>query len=749
MIAWFAINNRWSVRKMERVMKGIIKKKRKEKEGKRDDISKSRRKFLKIAGSLSLLLGASTACEEEEYDLPHNKPPVPGSQNWYIGQEKFIKSACGQCNVNCGIIVRVVEGRAVKIKGNPASSPNMGVLGPKGNSGVFVLYDPDRIRSPLIRVGKKGKKQWREVGWDEAISYVSKKLLELKKNGDADKVAVLCGKPKGFIRDLFELFAYGYGTSNFYDFHSKSYSPTPLLIAMEEATGVFDLPGYDAENTQYILSLGAAIFESTCHGIYLAKSSHYLKYGRPTIRAKIVQVEPFLSQTGREVDEWIRIKPGRYDVFALGIANVLISEGMYDKKFVEENAEGFDKFSEIAKEFPPQRVEKEAGVPAKDLTRIARELWNSRPAIVIVDERSFSTTNDLSIACASLSLNALLGSINSRGGVIVKHIPEFSEWKVKYEKPGNPVDFSDLPNSDISVVLLYYMNPAYSEPDTTRWRKFLEKTFVISFSPFMDESTAYADVILPDHTYLERFEDAPSYSSTKYFSLGIRQPAVEPLYNTRNSGDTIIELGRKLGLNFYWNDFKEAVEERLKGVVQIDKLIERGYWDFKEGEEFENSRFKTPSGKFNFCWKHIGVSQPNWVGEGNIYFLPYKSITYAEGSGANIPYLQELSARMKGLPGYKSYETFLEISPELAEKLGVKNGDEVFVAFSNRKVKFPVIIVEGIQVDIVLVEMGKGHTEFGRFARGKGINPRDLLPPVKGLSGTLKHWILKVKVEKA
>lgn len=735
---------------MEKVMKKIIKK-RKEKEGERDDILKSRRKFLKVAGSLSLLLGTSIACEEEEYDLPHNKPPVPGSQNWYIGQEKFIKSACGQCNVNCGIIVRVVEGRAVKIKGNPASSPNMGVLGPKGNSGVFVLYDPDRIRYPLIRVGKKGKKQWKEVGWDEAISYVSKKLLELKKNGDADKVAVLCGKPKGFIRDLFELFSYAYGTPNFYDFHSKSYSPTPLLIAMEEATGVFDLPGYDAENTQYILSLGAAIFESTCHGIYLARSSHYLKYGRPTIRAKIVQVEPFLSQTGREVDEWIRIKPGRYDVFALGIANILISEGMYDKKFVEENTEGFDKFSEIAKEFPPQRVERETGVPAKVIIRIAKELWNSRPAIVIADERSFSTTNDLSIACASLSLNALLGSINSRGGVIVKDTPEFSEWKVKYEKPGNPVDFSDLPNSDISAVLLYYMNPAYSEPDTARWRKFLEKAFVISFSPFMDESTAYADVILPDHTYLERFEDAPSYSSTKYFSLGIRQPVVEPLYNTRNSGDVIIELGKKLGLNFYWDDFKQAVEERLKGVVKIDELMEKGWWEFRnrnESAEKEHKNFRTPSGKFNFCWRHLPPPPPQWVGDGEIYLLPYKSINYAEGSGANIPYLQELSARMKNVPGYRRAETFLEISPSLAEKLGVKNGDEALLTLRGKKIKLPVIVVDGIPKDIALIEMGKGHSEFGRFAKGKGINPRDFLPVLKSQSGKPGYWILKVRVER-
>jgi len=705
-------------------------------------IDPRKREFFRAVGGISVL-SLLTSCETHIYSLPEEKPPVPGAEKWYEGEEKYIRSTCGQCPVNCGTIVRVVEGRAVKIIGNPLSTPNRGVLGPKGNTGLMVLYDPDRIKNPLKRSGKRGEGKWEKISWKEAIGIVAEKLKEKIEKGESHKIAVLCGRPNGFTKELFERFAIVMGTPNFYDFLEKSYSPRPILEAMKEAFGIWDLPGFDAERTRYILSLGSAMFESTCHGIHFSRASYQIKYGQPTSRAKIVQVEPFLSATASQADEWITIKPGKYDVFALGIANVLISEGMYDKNFVEKKTEGFASFREIAKQYTPERVERETGVPARDVVRIAREMWNSRPAISIVDERSTSTTNGLTIACLSLALNVLLGSINSPGGLVLRPPIDFSPWKkIEKKNKNNKIPFADLPDSNVDTFIIYYMNPVYSEPAGQRWSRILEKAeFVVSFSPFEDETTLFADIVLPDHTYLERYEDAQSFSSMTYAGFGIRKPVVEPLYETQNTGDTIIQVAKKMGFEneFYWENFEEAVKERLKNF-DIDEIEKKGWWEDPEKKwaEFE---------KFRFC-HHLPPREPEWKGEG-FYLIPYKSITYAEGSGANIPYLMELSARMKMLPAYMSYETFIEISPELAQELGLVRFENVYVVSEIGKIKAKVLVREGIPKDIVLIELGKGHKAFGKFAKGKGSNPREIIVPVKSMSGNLSLFSTRVKIEKA
>lgn len=692
---------------------------------------------IKLAPILSLIPGCSS-CEEEIYSLSSEKPYVPGAERWHEGEEKYLKSACGQCQVSCGIIVRVVEGRAVRVMGNPKSSPNRGIVGPKGLTSIFALYDPDRIKSPLIN---RGKGIWEEISYSDAINIISEKLKEKLK--EPNKIAILCGRQKGFIKEIFERFAQVIGTPNFYDYSEKSFSTRAILYAMRESFGVFDLPGFDLENTRYILSVGSAIFETTCHGLMLSRSSYKIKYGVPTQRAKILHVDHFYSHTASQADEFIQVKFGKYHIFLLGIAHQLIKEGKYDKDFVREKTQGFDDFADFVKDFAPQRVEEETGVLSKDIVRISRELWYSRPSVVIVDERSTLFTNGLLISSLSLSINALLGNINKPGGLFLVRDISFAPWKqINSNIKGNKIDFSQLPDSDVDTLLIYYFNPVYSEVENSRWRKFIEKAdFVVSFSPFMDETSYLADIIIPDHTPLERFEDAQSLSSIPYAGFGLRKPVVTPLFNTKNAGDVIIDIGKKLGFEdeFYFDNFEKAVRERLKNF-DLDLLEKDGWWEDpeKKGKDFNKFKFTDPK----------MFEEPKWVGEGDLYLFPYKSISYAEGSGANIPFLMELSARLKGVPAYMAYETFCEISSSLAEKLKLRNFEDVYISNEKGKIKAKVLIRDGIPDDVVLVELGKGHTEFGRFAKGKGSNPRDIIPLVKSQAGNAALYVARVKIEK-
>jgi anaerobic selenocysteine-containing dehydrogenase len=800
----------------------------------------TRREFLKTVGKGAAIAGALNlaGCVEKEDPYALRKPPVPGEKGWYLGQEKWVMSSCAQCPAGCGIRVRIVKGRAIKIEGNPASPINRGRVGLKGQAGLQVLYNPDRIRHPLKRTGPRGSNKWKEISWNEAIAEVAKTLKKLRDEGKSHQLAVLCGRQRGFMVELWKRFCQVFGTLNFFDHISTSVGATQQ--AMNLMMGVDDLPGYDWENTSYVLNLGAALSESSYQGIFFKRLSAVMKRGHPGRRAKIVHVEPTYTLTTHHADEWIPIQPGTYDALALGIAHVLVKEGLYDKAFVESHSFGFYGWKDsmghhqkglrdILEDYPPGKVSAITDIPEKDIIRLAREMAKYRPALAIVDSRSTSTSNGLEIARAAMMLNALLGSVDRQGGVLVQRRPPLQLWQNpeldKIAQKGNSqsrIDSNGLeqfPFSSsvveaipehifkekpypIQVMFLYYSNPLFSRLNPERYRKAFEKIpSIISFSPFMDESSFYADIILPDHTYLERWEDAIPTPTVGYPVFGIRKPVVEPLYNTRNTGDVLIELSRSLdGIfksNFPWQNFKEALEERISGLfkakkgsivtndkdVFLESLYTIGHWE-NPPYRFEQygKIFKTPSGKFEFYSQKIKIvieqssahskksisellqgwgqpesmnvvclphaEAPQWEGDHlqyPLYLIPYKPITYAEGSGANLPWLQELGDVLKGT----RWDSCVEINPDTARKHGISDGDFVSVESPIGQIKTCAKIFAGIPPDAVMIVLGQGHTQMGRYASGRGVNPREILvAKVNPFSGIASLCGTKVKIVK-
>ncbi|MBI4245347.1 MAG: molybdopterin-dependent oxidoreductase [Planctomycetes bacterium] len=723
----------------------------------------TRRDFLKAAGATACGLSL-TSCGESGDPYSIKKPPVSGDKGLYKGYEKWVASSCAMCPAGCGIKVRTVEGRAVKIEGNNECSLNKGGLGPKGQSGLQVLYDPDRIRNPLKRSGPRGSGKWQEISWDEGISEISKVLKKLRDNNKAHQLAVMCGHSKGSIVELWRRFCQTFGTPNFLD--TTLTSEGSIKQAMFSAMGINDLPAYDSANASYILSLGAGLFDSTCHGIHFIRTISMAKRGQPGRRAKIVHAGATYSLTAIQSDEWIPVKPGTYDALALGIAYVLIKEELYDKKFIESSTYAFDKLSERIKKYTPENVEATTGVPPKDIVRIAHEMANYRPAIAIVDTNSTLTSNGLEIARSAIILNALLGSIDRPGGLLIQRDPPLLPWlepaldefaqKTTSEQITNNVEL--LPENIIKgkpypldALLLYYSNPLYARINPGRFHRAFEKIpLIVSFSPFMDESSFQSDIILPDHTYLERWEDVIPAPSVGHPLFGIRQPVVTPLYNTKHTGDVIIELAKSLGdtiqTAFPWNDFKEALLYRISGIYKtksgsivkedeeefLSSLFKNGYWESSE-YKFEQwaDIFKTSSGKFEFYSQNTAEQfsdtlEPKWHGDSSqypFYFLLHKPITYAEGSGANLPWLQELGNVLRKT----FWDSYLEINPETAHKKGIHDNESVRVESSAGHIQVRVKLFAGIPPNVVLMSLGHGHTQMGRFAKGIGKNPKEIL----------------------
>ena len=388
-----------------------------------------RRGFLKALG-VGVLAGAASSCRRGEDPYALEKPPVPGADKWLPHEERWITTACAQCAAGCGVRARVVGGRAVKLDGQPSNPINQGGIGPRGLSGLQVLYDPDRITGPMRRKGARGSTEFEPITWDAALDEVATRLRALRDAGNPHQLGVLSGRDRGRTLDLLRQFCKAYGTPNLSEGLSRRLGAVAQAALLTQ--GIHEIPAYDWTSTRYVLSVGAGVLESSCQAIYFTRGAAFMRQGRGGARAKIVQVETVRSRTGAQADEWIGIAPGTYAAFVLGIAHILVRDDLYDAAFVRDHTFGFDAWNTpdgrsipgfadmLMADYGPEQVAATCGVPAETLERIASEIGQERPAFAVVDERATLASNGLQVAFAVAALNALLGAIDRPGGVLTQ-----------------------------------------------------------------------------------------------------------------------------------------------------------------------------------------------------------------------------------------------------------------------------------------------------------------------------------------
>ena len=574
------------------------------------------------------------------------RPSEPGGYVSPPGAEARVASVCLQCPAGCGILVRVVDGRAVKIEGNPKHPINLGRLCPKGQAGLQFLYDPDRIKQPYVRQELWDAYQAGTLGtylaagtrdrtpedfipvpgasseerWDNALDVAAAVLTSIRESPTAgegpQQVLFMSGRNRGQMGGFIDRFCAAYGTPNHIGHSSICADGSPQAHWAVQGWKAYS--GYDWDNTNYLLCFGGAFLEAWRPTTRLLRAHGTMRQGR-AVRGKFVQVDVRFSVSAAKADEWVPIKPGTDGALALGIAHVIIRDRLYDAQYVADHTLGFDAWTDAAGEvhegwkdvvlqdYPPTLVSQITGVPAETIERLAREFATTKPAIAAGERGASMQTNGVYSRMAVHALNALVGSLGRVGGPIRQKDPPFTALPgvtkdaiataggaqpafdfrgTKYYPLAAKV-YQGVPDFILGVpdpggrtltppyaakaILCYYTNPRFSTPDSERWEEALRHVpFVLTFSPFMDETTARADLVLPDRTYLERWHDDVIYPSLGYPATGLRQPVVQPLYDTKNAADSMIEIAKRIGgtvaESFPWADFVEYMKARYQGV---------------------------------------------------------------------------------------------------------------------------------------------------------------------------------------
>jgi len=690
-----------------------------------------RRNFFKIVSTVSAGVATSACGNKTDHLIPLLVPDheiVPGEEQWHA-------AVCGECSAGCGTLVRVMEGERViernrekfreriacvkKIEGNPLDPVSGGRLCALGHAALQSLYNPDRLRGPLKRSGDRGKAAFQAVSWDEAIGTVVEKLSKARLT-DPSRIVCLTG-PQMSSRGLtMQSFLQALGAPL-----ALTCSMDSFAIERKAAELVFGwkgLPVYDLARARHVLGIGADFLGGWASPVYYARQFGQFRQGRPDVRGTLVQAESRMSLTAASADEWLPLRPGSEPQFILAIARLLL-----DGKLARHAEDLPASVAESIQAVDLAKLIAACGIEEKRMRRVARALGESEAPLVIAGA-SVVHTNSLDSLIAAHYLNLMLGNIGRPGGILAPS-PE------PLNRAGDGKVAEVLKRS--RVLLLDGQNPAYTLPLASGVTQALAAMdLIVSFGSFIDDSSAYADIILPDHHTLESEVAAiPAVSARP--TVNVATSFVRPLYDTHALEQSLTEIARKMNVEFVPHRAREVVEKSLApGQTWDDVVRQGGLWSDAEHE------VTPPKAR----GEKLALRDADFSGAPQQFPLqlqPYSSLQYHDGRGANLPWMQELpdpaSSAMWDLP--------VELDPRTAANLNVVNGDRVKVESPHGSLEAWVYVHPAALPGVVSMAIGQGHTHYGRYASSRGANPLAIVAPLcEESTGVLASGATRVRI---
>ena len=350
------------------------------------------------------------------------------SQNWPWtpvppdGAGTYVHSTCTLCPGGCGISVRKIDDRAVKIEGIEGHPLNDGGICMLGLSGLQLLYGTTRIQAPLKRVGARGEGQWKTISWKQAVGEVSGKLGDIRQQGTPESVACIAPKDTGSVAQLLDRLMTAFGSPNFFRTPSVEDAYEAALYLTQGSAGHV---GLDVDNADFILSFGSALLDGYGSPVRMFRANSKIK----EIHGTVVQVEPRLSNTAAKADQWLPAKPGTEADLALAMANVIIARKGTDREFLDGRTEGFEAFTRMVQErYAPETVAAKTGIDAAVIAEVAMKFAKANKPLAICGRGKGQVPGSLKEALAVHALNALVGNINAVGGVNAFPAYDYIEW---------------------------------------------------------------------------------------------------------------------------------------------------------------------------------------------------------------------------------------------------------------------------------------------------------------------------------
>ncbi|MDD3342726.1 MAG: molybdopterin-dependent oxidoreductase [Sulfurospirillaceae bacterium] len=579
------------------------------------EIEISRRRFLQGSVALSVIAASESVSFAEKNDTKSNIISSYGISK--TSKDGFsVPTLCEICVNKCALLARVENGVVTKLDPNPYFPKSKNMLCPRGNAGIQALYDPDRLKFPLIRDGQRGSGKFKRVTWDEAYTYINEKMVKILDEEKDNRSTFLFCAGEGMAEETFKTFYQVFGSSNWLNHAS---------LCLQTVTSAYGLtlgayPQADFENATYVIMAGANRAEAivTPDTMDLFKRTE----GRG---AKLVYVDPIFTNTAAKADQWLAIKPGTDLAFVLALTYVVLSEKLYNESYVTENFNDFEAYQEhiLSHHYTPQWAEKITGISAATIEQVAREFMQHAPqSIYYPGRRSTFARSDFQLRRAMAIFQALGGGIDIKGGLVFgkglglsaheEVTPIYANSKARAIKKKEQVTKGQAGYEDCAIVsgggswigwrnrflegkmpykvrgmFVYKHNPVLNMPNTAKTIEMLQKMdLVVTIDTMPSDTVMYADVVLPECTYLERTDPVKTFGGVEP-SIAQRNKVIEPMFESKPVLEIMRGLSAKISKPLF--EVAQKYDEDIASSIE-DSSYDEVYAEFDLTKPFTSSQ---------------------------------------------------------------------------------------------------------------------------------------------------------------
>ena len=683
----------------------------------------NRRGFLKFAAGGTVGLVASPIIWNTLYDA------VYWTQNWgWIprlkkGASEFLPTVSKLCPSGTGFVVRTVAGTPVRTLGDDNNPITQGAITALAAAEAELRVSPARLKEPLKRSADGA---YRAISWKEA-----EKLLKEKVEAAGKSIAAVSGDPTSSINEVLSGIMKQKGSSDFFFMPDEE---QPALAAWAAMGGHARL-GYDIENSDCVMSVGAPILESW--GVVASNRSVFDRTHPAGEEAsqKLVYAGPVQNNTAAGADLWLPVKPGTDIALLLGIANLLIKAGR--KAF----APGLDAFSALAEGYTADKVAEITGVPAARIEAAAKMLMDAKKPLVIAGS-ALGNGGSAGPVMAAIAMNMLLGSVGREGGLVdmpfpvtvVKGAAAYNTTMAK-----SFVDYTQAVAADKAkapaLLFVYAANPVYALPADSGVKETIAKAgFSVAVASFMSETCEACDLVIPAALGMEAFDDVQTPYGSGRITYALARPVAKPFGNARSAGELFIALAQELGMKLGVKDMPDLLYKHAYQLgAPFRSMLEEG--------KVHVAKEVVPAATMFYNAEAIRKAASAVNPEGDLQLAPVVFLAMGTAQTGIPPFATKVITDYQ----LKGKYSVAQMNSSTAARLKVKNGSKLkLTAGNNVVITVLVAVFEGIQNNTVSLVAGLGHTAFDQFSKGKGVNVMALTSisrepgtnlPVWGLAG--------------